>query len=449
MKMDFCDLSGKVVTKNNINYDELRQVLNRSIQNFPIAIVYCYNYDDVSNAIVWARKNDISLRIRSGGHNYQGFSVGNTALVIDISNINYIDINEENNYVKVGGGIKSSKIYKELSSYNYPFPGGTCPNVGVSGFITGGGWGLSSRKFGLGCDSLIEVEIINYQGRLIKSNKFVNDDLFWAIKGSGGGNYGVIVSMTFSLLPKVDKVSLFSLYYPHASRNTQFEFFNTWQNWIITASNDINMRCGIYNDLTDGIYVSALGLSYNDEITTTKNLEDFLNIKGCILNIENIPLFEALQKIQHSYPDYEYFKSAGRFVYKNYDTYEINHLLSIINDSRPYGSYLTALNMYGLGGNISKTKNNDSAYYYRNAHYILSLQTKFENNDYIISNTNWLSNHYDYLSSLTYGNYINFPYYPLKDYEKEYYGYNLDKIRKIKEKYDPYCFFNFPQSVTF
>ena len=99
MKMDFCDLSGKVVTKNNINYDELRQVLNRSIQNFPIAIVYCYNYDDVSNAIVWARKNDISLRIRSGGHNYQGFSVGNTTLVIDISNINYIDINEENNYV--------------------------------------------------------------------------------------------------------------------------------------------------------------------------------------------------------------------------------------------------------------------------------------------------------------------------------------------------------------
>lgn len=74
---------------------------------------------------------------------------------------------------------------------------------------------------------------------------------------------------------------------------------------------------------------------------------------------------------------------------------------------------------------------------YRNAHYILSLQTKFENNDYLISNTNWLSNHYDYLSSLTYGNYINFPYYPLKDYEKEYYGYNLDRIRKIKEKYDP------------
>ena len=105
--------------------------------------------------------------------------------------------------------------------------------------------------------------------------------------------------------------------------------------------------------------------------------------------------------------------------------------------------------MYGLGGNISKTKNNDSAYYYRNAHYILSLQTKFESNDYLISNTNWLSNHYDYLSSLTYGNYINFPYYPLKDYEKEYYGYNLDKIRKIKEKYDPYCFFSFPQSVTF
>lgn len=103
------------------------------------------------------------------------------------------------NYIKVGGGIKNKKLSAELTSRGYPFPGATCPTVGVSGFVTGVGWGLSCRKFGLGCDSLLEIEMINYKGKLIKANNLKNTDLFWAIKGSGGGNYGVIVSMTFSL----------------------------------------------------------------------------------------------------------------------------------------------------------------------------------------------------------------------------------------------------------
>lgn len=448
MEVKFCNLTGEVITPNDIEYNRLRQEWNRAIQRYPIAIIYCYNSCDVSNAIIWARHNRIPIRIRSGGHNYQGFSTGDAVLVIDISNLNYFKIDKDMNYIKVGGGINNKKLYSELTSRGYPFPGGTCPTVGVSGFVTGGGWGLSSRKFGLGCDSLLEIEMINYKGKSIKANNFENKDLFWAIKGSGGGNYGVIVSMTFSLTKqKVNNVSLFTLYYPNASLATQFDFFNTWQHWIINANENINIRTGIYNSDSDGIYVYALGLSYLNKDDTSENLKPFLNIPGCIFNIEYIPLQDAINKIQGTYPPYEYFKSASRFAYKCYDSNTIYELLKIINNDRPTGSYLTAINMYGLGGKVSDVSSDATAFYYRNANYILYIQTIFENNDYLNINTKWINSHYPYLSSLTCGNYINFPYYPLKNYEYKYYGNNVFKINEIKEKYDPYCIFTFPQGV--
>lgn len=352
------------------------------------------------------------------------------------------------NCIKVGGGIKNKKLYKELTSRGYPFPGGTCPTVGVSGFATGGGWGLSCRKFGLGCDSLLEIEMINYKGELIKANNVTNRDLFWAIKGSGGSNYGVITSMIFSLpIQKVDNVSLFTLYYPNASLKTQLDFFDTWQYWIIDANENINMRTGIYNSDFDGMYVYALGLSYLNKDDTLKKLSPFLNIDGCISNIEYISLEDAINKIQDTYPPYEYFKSASRFVYNCYDYTDLSKLLKIVNNDRPKGSYTTAINMYGLGGKVSGISSDATAFYYRNARYIIYLQTIFENNDYLNTNTQWINSHYPYLSSLTCGSYINFPYYPLRNYECEYYGNNVARINKVKEKYDPCCIFTFPQGV--
>lgn len=115
------------------------------------------------------------------------------------------------------------------------FPGGKCPTVGVSGFTLGGGWGLSSRLYGLGCDSLIELELVNYEGKLIKANKFSNADLFWACRGAGGGNFGVVVGMTFQL-PKptntYTSVTLVRFFYVDTTKEKQAQVMNIWQNWL-------------------------------------------------------------------------------------------------------------------------------------------------------------------------------------------------------------------------
>jgi len=94
---------------------------------------------------------------------------------------------------------------------------------------------------------LLEIKLIDYKGCLKTANEFVNSDLFWACRGAGGGNFGVIVSMTFNLPTKVGKVTLFELNYSNPSKLTQIKFFDTWQKWIQTANERVNMKGGLYN----------------------------------------------------------------------------------------------------------------------------------------------------------------------------------------------------------
>lgn len=445
--MCFCSLNGEIITRDSYDYDYLRQVWNRSIQKYPIAIVYCENYQDVSNAILWAKSRCVPIRVESGGHNYEGYSTGNNVLVINISRMNSMKIDYVNSTVKIDGGVTNSQLYNYVSSQGYPFPGGTCPTVAVSGYSLGGGWGLSSRKLGLGCDSLVEIELINYKGDLLVANEYINQDLFWAVRGAGGGNYGVVVSMTFKLPNKVGNVTLFEIYYPKASINTQCIFLDTWQRWISKVDNDINMRAGIYNTLDSGMYVYAIGICYKDLYETQRLLKPFYKIQGANISLEYITFLEAVNEVGEIYPKFEYFKSTGRFVDRCFSIDEIKQIVSIVNTKRPEGSILTSVNMYGLGGKVSQVSKYDTAFYYRDAKYILLLQSVFENNYYKRDNYKWVYNNYPYIYNLTDGSYVNFPYNKLYDYKFEYYGNNVFRLEYIKNKYDPFNVFSFPQGI--
>ncbi|MGN0027373.1 MAG: FAD-binding oxidoreductase, partial [Clostridium sp.] len=213
-------LTGKIITREDRDYNESIKAWNRAINKHPFIIVYCYTEEDVINAIKWSRENSKEIRVRSGAHSYEGYSTGDGVVVIDVSNINYIDINEEKGYVKIGGGVRNREAYEALGKKGYPFPGGGCPTVGVPGLILGGGWGYSARYLGLASDSLLEAEIINYKGQKLIVNRNQNKDLFWAIMGSGGCNFGVITSMTLKIEKKEEMGSLIYIKYHNATPDT-------------------------------------------------------------------------------------------------------------------------------------------------------------------------------------------------------------------------------------
>jgi len=442
----FQGLSGEIVTPNDPPYDTARQEWNQVVQEFPQVIVYCYDNKDVSNAIRWAREQGVGIRIRSGGHNYEGYSVGDKVLVIDISRMNGLRIDQTRNLVQVQGGVRNRRLYEFLSSRGYPFPGGTCPSMGVSGYTLGGGWGYSCRLFGLGCDNLIELELIDYKGKLLVASQLVNADLFWACRGAGGGNFGVVVSMTFKLPPKVDKVTLIEILYPHATPKSQEKFLDAWQQWVLYADDRIGLNARLYNSEAEGIATLARGIFYGTPQQAKEILQPFRDIGSLELTLQYISFSEAIKQIEETYPKSEKFKTISRFSYRIYSKKELQKLVRFIQ-RRPRGSISASLIVYALGGAVQDISNRATAFYYRKARYILAIESIWDKPRFAQANIDWVQEKFSYIKSITRGSYVNFPYSGLKDYEKAYFGKNKSRLKKIKRKYDPLNVFKFPQGI--
>lgn len=444
---EFLDgLTGEIILPFDLSYDELRQGYNSAVQKYPFIIVYCFEICDVSNAVKWARKYSIPIRIRSGGHNYEEYSNGNCTLVIDLSNMKKVKINECDELIYVQGGATNQDVYEYVSSRGYPFPGGTCPTVGVSGYALGGGWGLSCRHLGLGCDNLVEIELVNYEGKLIIANKNCNSDLFWALQGAGGGNFGVVVNMTFKLTETIDKVTLIEIDYLNVCSEEQERFVMLWQNWLEKADNRITLISRIYNSEEEGLSMLVRGIFYGNPAAAEKTLKDFFELDNAIYNLEKVSFLEAVKIIGSSYPDHEKFKSGSRFVLRKFNSNEIKKLANIIKE-RAEGSVYAGLSMYALGGKVSETDVDNTAFYYRNAKFIIWLETVWEENEYANANKGWIKDNFPYLQSITTGSYINFPYLELDNHLDEYFGHHKYELKCIKEKYDPLNVFSFPQAI--
>ncbi|SFE48998.1 FAD/FMN-containing dehydrogenase [Bacillus sp. OV194] len=445
-KLNLKGLTGEVVTRFSPSYEEARQEWNRAVQKFPLVIVYCTNTGDVSNAIIWARKHEVQIRIRSGGHHYEGYSIENGVIVVDLSRMDGIMLNAKEQ-LKVQGGVKNGQLYEFVGSLGYPFPGGTCPTVGVSGYTLGGGWGFSSRYYGLGCDSMIELELVDYTGRILTANQYVNGDLFWACRGAGGGNFGIVVSMTFSLPEKVDKVSFVEIYAPKADAKMQETFLNAWQYWLEDLDERMTVNASIYNSLEEGMAIYGCGFFYGPPEEAAEVMEPLLNNGEIQLFVTQLSFLEAVRAVEATLPEYERFKSTGRFVYRKYSEKEIRNIVGLIS-KRAEGSIYAAITVYALGGKASQINPFETAFFYRQADYIMGIQTVWTDPAFAEENTQWLKKRFPYVKSLTKGSFVNFPYSHLRHYEKEYFGWNAPRLKKVNKKYDPYNVFTFPQGIN-
>lgn len=445
--VNYAGLTGKIITREDVDYNESIKAWNRAINKHPFIIVYCYNEEDVINAIKWSRENSKEIRVRSGAHSYEGYSTDDDVVVIDVSNINYIDINEEKGYVKIGGGVRNREAYEALGKIKYPFPGGGCPTVGVPGLILGGGWGYSSRYLGLASDNLLEAEIIDYNGEKLIANKEINKDLFWALMGSGGCNFGVITSMKLKLSKKEGCGSLIYINYPNASYNTILNIITELQNLFKSLDRKINLKTAIYNSVDKGIGVKITGLFYGSSTKAKDILKSLLGItKEVEITIEDKSILECNKWIQDSHPDYEKYKSTGRFLNRDLSDEEIEEIIKIISKPAKGFSY-TAVSFYGAGGAISDVDKSATSYYYRDAKFIVGIQSVWEEDIYAEDNKDWVKENFSIIKDMTKGSFVNFPLDELDNFEKEYYGENINKLREIKAKYDPFNVFDYPQAI--
>lgn len=205
-------LNCTVVFRNDSTFGTDSLDWNGAVSNaVPFAIVFARTVDDVICGIRLAIRSQRKIAVRAGRHDYAAFSVSKDTFVIDVSNFTSIAFSTNNSsgnsYVDVGVGWRLFALYSELAARNLTFPGGSCATVGVAGFTLGGGYGFMSRLLGLGSDNLQQVDIVTVDPtpRLTTVSATSNSSLFWALRGGGNGNFGVVtrLRLTTSTLPVV------------------------------------------------------------------------------------------------------------------------------------------------------------------------------------------------------------------------------------------------------
>ncbi len=181
-------------------YDEARTVFNAMVDRRPALIAQCTSRDDVAMAIAHARREEVPLAVRAGGHSVAGASLVDGGLVVDVRPMQDAVVDTARRRVLAGAGMTWAMLDRATQEHGLATTGGRVSTTGVSGFTLGGGSGWLERKHGLACDNLIAVELVTADGEHVRASATENSSLFWALHG-GGGNFGVATAFEFQLHP--------------------------------------------------------------------------------------------------------------------------------------------------------------------------------------------------------------------------------------------------------
>ncbi|HEX7306606.1 FAD-dependent oxidoreductase [Lentzea sp.] len=397
----------------------------------PAAVARVASAADVQACVEAARRR-VPVAARSGGHSYAGYSTPENGLQIDLRDLAGIEV-LPGDRVRIGAGAPLGEVSRVLAASGRCLPTGTCPSVGVAGLTLGGGIGVLARKYGLTCDPLVSAQVVTADGRLVTASADEEPDLFWALRGGGGGNFGIVTEFVFSTVP-APEVTVFSLEY---SAGATADVLGAWQTWIAQAPNELwsnlNIRGGAQPTCrVGGCFVgSAGGLS--------SLLSGLPAPAGRFLEPRSYS--GAVQYFAGTGVHHESFVASSRMVREPIG--DPAQAVALMN-GRSDESYLI---FDGLRGAVADVKQDATAFPHRTA--LASAQIYFKTPPAGATETaRAMGQVRDGLGALVgdtgYVNYID-PQMP--QWAEAYYGGNLARLRDVAAKYDPDKVFAFAQSV--
>jgi FAD/FMN-containing dehydrogenase len=232
-------LPGGLVLPDDAGYAAARRSYNALFDNHaPAAVATCTRAEDVQACVEVARDARIPIAARSGGHSYAGYCTPDGGLVADLGRMSGVDVRPDGT-VEILAGTKLIDVYAMLAAAGRCLPAGSCPTVGIAGLTLGGGIGVIARKFGLTIDKLVSARVVTADAELRTVSADAEPELFWALRGGGGGNFGIVTSFTFGTDP-APGLTVFSLGFPAGSVPN---VFGAWQDWIAGAPDELWSNC--------------------------------------------------------------------------------------------------------------------------------------------------------------------------------------------------------------
>lgn len=462
-------ISGIVVRPGNPSYAGAAHLFNPRFDGvLPAAVVYCQSTADVQRTVAFAQEHGVAITPRAGGHSYAGYSTG-TGVVCDVTRLAGVAVRGDGSAV-IGAGARLIDVYAGLAAHGVAIPAGSCPTVGVAGLALGGGLGVVGRKFGLTCDSLTALELVTAAGDAVTCDAATKSDLYWASRGGGGGNFGIVTSMTFATHP-TSTLTLFGIAWPWPAAA---DVVAAWQHWIATIPDELWSNCHVLSRTSPGSPSISVGGAYvgsqaglapwitalrqsvgtpatNVSVGTNTYLDGMLVEAGCAgqsVASCHLPSQTAQGTLQRE-------ASLGRsdIVLQPWSSAAIDVVVAGVaqRQANPKATTVAGVALDALGGAINRVPADATAFVHRNGLFSVQYNATWPTGasaDVVQSNVDGVNGLYaamrPYASGSAYQNYID-P--QLVDWQTAYYGANLTRLKTVKAGYDSGDLFHFAQSI--
>ncbi|KAI0236163.1 hypothetical protein L0F63_004219, partial [Massospora cicadina] len=443
----------EVIFKGDLKYKDATFYWNsRLVSPMPAAVVRP-DSDKQVQEIIKCASGKTTVSVRSGGHNYEGYWQGmKDGVVVDLRNMKNITVNKDTKKVVVGAGaLLGNVIYKLWKEDKGVLPHGLQPTIGMGGMTLGGGFGLLSRNYGLLVDRVIEMKIVTPNGNLLTVTE-KEEDLFFALRGAGGGNFGVVTEFTYSYIKMNHDVTVARYHWQTNSSNFT-KVLRSVMNYY--NSNPPNGTTHFLNLAPGGSI--TLGITQSDEVNqhecNRNKLESFIENTEPDVKIKTINFVDAfffyaglagteanmtLEDLKNTKPNDQqsYFKARSGFLKKSLDNSTMEALSKLMTEAD--GSTFVLIDLWG--GKIKDTKG--TAFNHRDMYASVQIGAGQQSDMKLVNDV------YNLLKPKFGGGYQNYMDVDEKeDFMKVYYGDITKRLIDIKKKYDSNNTFKFELSI--
>jgi hypothetical protein len=419
----------------------------------PLAVARPLDALDVRGAVRWAVAHDVRVAARSGGHSYGGYSTVQDGLVLDLRQMRGIHVDRRAQTATVGAGAQLIDVYAGLAAAGATLPAGSCPSVGVSGVTLGGGMGLAARRFGMTADNLLAAQIVTADGRVREVDRRSDPELLWALRGGGGGNFGVVTRFTFKVHPLPSSAAWFIVSWPWEAAGAVLA---AWLGWAphardeVTSILHLQSAGGRPSVTVTGQYLgpaAELGtllapITTVGEAAVSSGDQDYLGLQlrwaGCLHQ-----LFGSCHTVgtrPGAVLPRASFRAKSDYLSRPLSGAAREQLIAAVERrGRSPGSAAILFDSYG--GAINRVARDATAFVHRRELCAIQYLTNG-------GGASWLgATHAAMRPHASGGAYQNYIDPELSTWREAYYGTNYRRLVAVQRRVDPHHFFNFPQAI--
>jgi FAD/FMN-containing dehydrogenase len=448
-------LSGKLLLPSDPAYTHAIAIRNlRYATTRPAGVAMVANAKDVATALAWAKDQAVEMTTRSGGHSFAGYSTS-PGLVIDLNGMTKVTTSRDRSTMTCYGAATNEDVAETGRPAGVCLAGGQCPTVGIPGFTLGGGLGFYMRQHGLAIDALIETEMVTADGKVLKANAHEHPDLFWALRGGGGGNFGINTSFTFKPFEVPKEVTVFSFTY---EEDACVPAFLAFQETLRLAPNTLGAVAHFSAESKPDGSARPILRIFGQNVDTPDATERLLaqtrdSAKARKSHMGPMGFWAAKIWLAGDVGVPNAFAERSRYYPKPLTEEAVAKVVDSLSKAPIKGGHLLSVEsaFFAWSGQVAKVGPTDTAFVHRNDLWLQSYDVSWSlhsTQDAINELITWQDTFYRAMAP--YGSdraYQNFADPALDDPLEAYYAQNLPRLRSAKRTYDPHGVFQFAQGI--